>query len=83
MSERTMGFLLCLLSVIIVVVYTWMLFLSPSNWEIMDKQISWWALAIPVYIIVLVFWAILIWIGWAMATTKAPPPPISEGKKEG
>lgn len=83
MSERNIGILLCLLSIIIVVFYTWVLFLSPPDWKIMDRQLSWWALAIPVYIIVLIFWAILIWIGWAMATTKAPPTSISEEKEKG
>jgi len=82
MNERTIGAIICISSIITVLLYTWLLFLSPSDWKILDKQLSWWALAVPVYILVLVFWGILIWIGWAMATTKTPPPPLPEGEKE-
>jgi len=81
MNERTIGAIICVSSVITVLLYTWLLFLSPSDWQILGRQLSWWALAVPVYILVLVFWGILIWIGWAMATTKTPPPPLPEGEK--
>ena len=82
MNERTIGAIICVSSVITVLLYTWLLFLSPSDWQILGRQLSWWALAVPVYILVLVFWGILIWIGWAMATTKTPPPPLPEDEKE-
>lgn len=78
MNEKTIGTIICVTSIVIVLFYTWLLFLSPPDWEILGKQLSWWALAVPVYILVVVFWGILIWIGWAMATTKTPPPPLPE-----
>lgn len=84
MNEKTIGAIICVSSIAIVLFYTWLLFLSPPDWQILGRQLSWWALAVPVYILVLVFWGILIWIGWAMATTKTPPPPLpeEEGDKE-
>jgi len=69
--------------------YTWLLFLTPQDWTVLGKPLIWWAVAIPVYVLVFTFFGILIWIGWAMATTPEEPPlevefpaPASKAKPE-
>lgn len=66
--------MLCSLSIIFMLFYTWLLFLPPSDWMVLGKPLSWWALALPVYVLVFAFFGVLIWIGWAMATTPEESP---------
>ncbi len=44
-----------------------------ANWK--------WALAIPIYLIVVVICLIAVWIGWSMLTTP-PPVPLEELEEE-
>jgi len=74
LNERTVGALLCSLSAAFMLFYTWLLFLPPQDWTVLGKPLTWWAVALPVYVLVFIFFGILIWIGWAMATTPEQPP---------
>ncbi len=44
-----------------------------ANWK--------WALALPIYLIVVVICLIAVWIGWSMVTTP-PPVPLEELEEE-
>ncbi|MBS7610289.1 hypothetical protein KEJ36_01710 [Candidatus Bathyarchaeota archaeon] len=82
MNERLLGFIICAFSILLILFQTWAMFFAPQSLvdPIFLKPLSWWSLALPVYVIVLFFFGILIWIGWAMVTT--PQNPQSEAKGE-
>jgi hypothetical protein len=61
--------------------YFWLLFLAPDDTVFLGKSISEWAIIIPVIIIVYAVLIVVIWIGWALAST-APPLPITAEKSE-
>lgn len=76
MKPKTIGLILCCFSVFFIAVQTVLLFFSPGDWRLFGRPLSWWALAVPVYIIVVLFWLILLWIGWIMVTEKKIPESI-------
>ena len=69
MRDRSLGVLFFVLSIVVMVAYFWLLFLSPED-------IREWALIIPVIIIVYAVLLVIAWIGWALAST-APPLPVT------
>ena len=69
MRDRRLGVLFFVLSIVVMVAYFWLLFLSPED-------IREWALIIPVIIIVYAVLLVIAWIGWALAST-APPLPVT------
>jgi len=84
-SDRVLGALIFIVSVLMMVGYFWWLFLAPFNWVILGRPLSDWALIVPVAIIVYTFLFIVAWIGKTMASTPPPLPlakKVSEGKKE-
>lgn len=78
MKDKTLGILIFTLSVIAMIGYFCWLFLAPEDIVILGKNLSEWALIVPVVIIVYAFLFIAAWIGWAMASV---PPPLSLTKK--
>jgi ABC-type Na+ efflux pump permease subunit len=82
LNERLLGFILCASSILLILFQTWAMFFAPQSVTdpIFLKPLSWWSIALPVYIIVLFFFGILIWIGWAMVTT--PENPQSTSKRD-
>jgi hypothetical protein len=84
LRDRSLGVLFFVLSIIAMVGYFWLLFLSPEE-TYLGKTLSEWAIIIPVVIIVYAVLIVVAWIGWALAST-APPLPVtgepSENQKE-
>ncbi|WP_188595557.1 transcriptional regulator [Thermocladium modestius] len=71
-NDKAMGGALLAVSIIVIIVYAWLVFFSP-----------WKALVIEAtaFIGVAAVFGILAWIGYALATTP-PPKPIEEIEKE-
>jgi protein-S-isoprenylcysteine O-methyltransferase Ste14 len=69
--DRIYGGLIFMVALIIAILYLIVFFAPylglPSSW-------SWWAVAIPIVLLVIAALAVCMWIGWTMLTT---PPPIS------
>jgi predicted DNA-binding transcriptional regulator len=76
LSDRALGALILLVSLIGMALYVWWLLLTPVEWVWFGMQLRWWAVAMPVLLGVLLLGVIAAWIGWTMATT--PPPPSFE-----
>ena len=78
MRDRRLGVLFFVLSIVAMIGYFWLIFLSPED-------IREWAIIIPVVIVVYAVLIVVAWIGWALAST-APPLPVtgepSENQKE-
>jgi hypothetical protein len=84
--------LILFISLIVAIIYVaaffapWV-FMYFSAWP---AWLSWWAVAIPVFLFVLAALLICMWIGWTMLTTPPPAPleaevtpaPESESKKD-
>ena len=81
MRDSVWGILLMALSVTVMILYFWALFMSPSNITFLGRSISEWAILLPVLIFVYLFLFVVAWIGWAMATT--PPTLLGEEHNEG
>jgi predicted DNA-binding transcriptional regulator len=81
MRDAVYGVMLIALSVIIMVIYFWALFLSPTDARFWRYSISDWAIVIPVLLFVYLFLFVIAWIGWAMATTP-PTLPVPEEQGE-
>ncbi|MEM3793437.1 MAG: hypothetical protein QXS76_00865, partial [Candidatus Bathyarchaeia archaeon] len=45
-------------------------------------SLSWWAVAIPVFLLVVLALGIVMWIGWTMFTTPPPMPVVDEAEEE-
>jgi hypothetical protein len=58
------------------IVYFCLLFLSPEDVVFLGKNLSEWAIIVPVLIIVYAVLVVVAWIGWALAST-APPLPVT------
>ena len=74
-KDQVIGGVICLVCVVVGVLYTVGLFYfggNPLNWGL-----SFWLIAIPVFIAFVAIMGIGAWIGWTMATTP-PPKPIEE-----
>lgn len=70
--DQVIGVLITLASIVVIVVYVWLLFFT--GWSLLLMQIT---LAIAVAGV----FGILAWIGYTLATTP-PPKPIEEIEKE-
>lgn len=70
--DQVIGATLVLVSVIVIVIYGWLVFLT-----------DWWVFLLKLtgFIAVLGIFGILAWIGYTLATTP-PPKPIEEIEKE-
>lgn len=80
-KDQGIGGLIFLVCVIIAIGYTLGLFwlgepLGDNSWSL-----SFWLIAIPVYLAFILILGIGAWIGWTMATTP-PPKPIEELEAE-
>jgi hypothetical protein len=76
LRDRSLGVLFFVLSIVAMVGYFWLLFLSPEDPTYLGKTLSEWAIIIPVMIIVYAVLIVVAWIGWALAST-APPLPVT------
>lgn len=83
MSDKTLGTLIFLLSLIGGVAYVYWLFfpIELTNWlfYVPGENVR-WAIVLPVLLGVALIAFIAMWIGWTMATT--PPPTIIEDATE-
>ena len=75
MRDKSLGVLFLVTSIVVMVAYFWLLFLSPDE-TYLGKTLSEWAIIIPVIIIVYAVLLVVAWIGWALAST-APPLPVT------
>ena len=84
LSDKTLGSLLFLLSLILGVAYVYWLFFPPLtglDWLFyVSGENTRWAVVLPVLLGVALIAFIAMWIGWTMATT--PPPTIIEEPTE-
>ncbi len=78
MKNKTLGVLIFTLGVLAMIGYFYWLFLAPKDMVILGRPLRDWALIFPVVIIVYAFLVIILWVGWAMAST---PPPLPLAKK--
>ena len=70
--DQLLGSLLLVISIIVIIVYGWILFFT--QWSILLMQIT-------AFIAIAGVLGILAWIGYTLATTP-PPKPIEEVEKE-
>lgn len=73
--DRIIGVALFIIGVMLSGGYTWVLFFSQL------ESLKWWAIVIPVYVIVIIFAFIAAWLGWIMMTTP-PPKPLEDLTEE-
>lgn len=73
LKPKLIGMLLFTFSIFFIILQTVLLFLVPESWSLLGKPLSWWALAVPVYLIVVLFWLIILWIGWILIMEKRIP----------
>jgi len=81
--DKAWGILLFLLSLLAMAGYFWWLFLAPEEWSILGRSLRDWAVIIPVMLIVYFFLFLILWIGWAMATTPPALPMAKKPEEEG
>jgi predicted DNA-binding transcriptional regulator len=79
-KDRLIGSAILAVSVAIIVIYVWLLFLPPQ-WQISGMSIDIFLLKLTAAIAVIGVFGILAWIGYTLATTP-PPKPIEEIEKE-
>lgn len=65
--DRAIGIFILVASIAILVLYFWLVFLSPPAWQILTIQIT-------AFLGVSAILIILAWIGYTLATTPAPEP---------
>ncbi len=70
-KDQSYGFIIFLVSLIVAVGYL-AAFFSP--WIGLDPRLQFYAIAIPVLLLVLLVLFISVWIGWTMLTTPPPAP---------
>ena len=82
-KDQGIGGLIFLVCVIIAIGYTLGLFWlgEPLGGTNIAWPLSFWLIAIPVYLAFILILGIGAWIGWTMATTP-PPKPIEEIEAE-
>ncbi|RLF23544.1 MAG: transcriptional regulator [Thermoprotei archaeon] len=73
--DRVIGAFLLTGSLLLLASYTWVLFFCQ------EEYLKWWALAIPVYMLIALLTLFSAWIGWIMLTTP-PPKPVEELSEE-
>ena len=76
-KDQTIGWLICLVCVVIAVSYTVTLVWPAWIWWASAEVVQMWLVGVPVYIALVAVLVIGAWIGWTMATTP-PPKPIEE-----
>ncbi len=81
MRDKSLGILIFGLALAAMVGYFWWLFLAPEDLVFLGKNISEWAIIVPVLIIVYAVLFVAAWIGWALAST-APPLPVTREPTE-
>ncbi len=74
-KDQTIGWSLLAVSVIMIVVYSWLLWFPPS------EAIALFLLKLTGWVAVLAVFGVLGWIGYTLATTP-PPKPVEEIEKE-
>lgn len=80
-KDQFIGAIILLICTAIAIFYTltlffpaWLGLLGPT---LVDTEVRFWTIAIPVFITFIAIMGIGAWIGWTMATTP-PPKPIEE-----
>ena len=71
-SDKAIGLLLLIISVLVIAVYGYILFFTSYSLLLLE---------ITAFVIVAVVFGVLAWIGYTLATTP-PPKPIEEIEKE-
>ncbi|MEM0089941.1 MAG: transcriptional regulator [Nitrososphaerota archaeon] len=66
-KDRAIGVCILVVSIAILVLYFWLVFLSPPAWQLLTIQIT-------AFLGVGLILAILAWIGYTLATTPTPEP---------
>ncbi len=81
-SDRVIGVGLVVVSIVVILVYFWLLFIPP-DWVVplLDIRVTEFLIRLTVMIGVLGVFGILAWIGYTLATTP-PPKPIEEIERE-
>jgi len=80
-KDQAIGWLICLVCVVIAVLYTATLVWPAWIWWASAEVVQMWLVGVPVYIALVAVLVIGAWIGWTMATTP-PPKPIEEIEAE-
>jgi len=81
-SDRVIGIGLVAVSIVVILVYFWLLFIPPDwNVPLLDISVTDFLIRLTVMIGVLGVFGILAWIGYTLATTP-PPKPIEEIERE-
>ena len=79
-KDRLIGTAILVVSIAVIVVYLWLLFLPPE-WQIRGMDVDIFLLKLTAAVAVVAVFGILAWIGYTLATTP-PPKPIEEIEKE-
>ncbi len=80
--DQVFGGLILLVAAIILIVFL-TAFFAPYITSVLNiskafgSSLSWWAIAIPVFLLVILALGVVIWIGYTMLTTP-PPMPLDE-----
>lgn len=80
-KDQVYGGLIFIVSLIITIFYLG-IFLGEFVGISFLASLKWWAIAVPVILLVLAILAILMWIGWTMLTTPPPAPLEPETSEE-
>ncbi len=82
-SDRAIGVGLVAVSVIVILIYFWLLFIPPKDWNVpvLNMHVTDFLIRLTVMVGVLGVFGILAWIGYTLATTP-PPKPIEEIERE-
>ena len=80
--DKLYGGGIVLISVLILIGFL-IAFFSPYLAPLLNisAELRWWAIAIPIFLLVILALGISMWIGWTMLTTP-PPLPIEEEPSE-
>ncbi|MEM4678493.1 MAG: transcriptional regulator, partial [Acidilobaceae archaeon] len=79
-DDRTIGVVLMIISTLAIASYFWLLFFPPDV-RVFGMEISVFVVKATIMIWVLIFFGLIAWIGYTLATTP-PPKPIEEIEKE-
>jgi predicted DNA-binding transcriptional regulator len=81
-SDRVIGVGLVVVSLVVILVYFWLLFIPPG-WTVplLNIHVTEFLIRLTVMVGVLGVFGILAWIGYTLATTP-PPKPIEEIERE-
>ena len=82
-KDQLYGGLIFLASLMITIVYIAAFFAKSISaiFPAWPAGLAWWAIAIPIFLLVLAVLTIAMWIGWTMLTTP-PPAPIEDIEAE-